>query len=60
MKYIDKGIVYVPINKNTTKEEIELLKTQHPNKTTVFLRSGDENMQKILLNFIVPRWHNML
>ncbi len=55
MKYLDKGIVYISINKDTTKEEIEDLKLQHPNKTTIFLRSGDENMQKILLNFIVPR-----
>ena len=39
----------------TTQEEIELLKQQHPNKTIVFLRSGIEDMQKILLNFIVPR-----
>jgi hypothetical protein len=26
----------------------------------VFLRSGKENMEKILLNFIVPRWHYMI
>jgi hypothetical protein len=26
----------------------------------VFLRSGDGDMQKILLNFIVPRWHNAI
>lgn len=55
MKFIDRGIVYIPISKDTTKEEIEKLKLQHPGKTTVFLRSGDGNMQKILLNFIVPR-----
>ena len=55
MKYLDRGIVYIPINKNTTQEEIKTLKAQHPDKTAVFLRSGDGNMQKILLNFIVPR-----
>lgn len=55
MKYLDRGIVYIPINKDTTQEEIEALRAQHPDKTTVFLRSGNENMQKILLNFIVPR-----
>jgi hypothetical protein len=55
MKYLDKGIVYIPIQKDTTQKEIEVLKSQHPNKTTVFLRSGDGDMQKILLNFIVPR-----
>lgn len=55
MKYLNKGIVYIPIKKDTTQEEIEVLKSQHPDKTTVFLRSGDGDMQKILLNFIVPR-----
>lgn len=55
MKYLDKGIVYIPIKKDTTKDEIEALKLQHQDKTTVFLRSGDGDMQKILLNFIVPR-----
>ena len=55
MKYLDKGIVYIPIHKSTTKEEMESLKSQHPGKTIVFLRSGDGSMQKILLNFIVPR-----
>ena len=55
MKYIDKGIVYIPISKDTTKEEMNELKAQHPNKTVVFLRSGEEDMKKVLLNFIVPR-----
>lgn len=60
MKYLDKGIVYIPINNNTTKEEMDKLRLEHNNKTVVFLRSGDGNMQKILLNFLVPRWHNMI
>ena len=55
MKYVDKGIVYIPISKDTTKEEMNELKTQHPNKTVVFLRSGEEDMKKVLLNFIVLR-----
>lgn len=55
MKYLDKGIIYIPINKNTTKEEMDKLRMGHQNKTVVFLRSGDGNMQKILLNFLVPR-----
>lgn len=55
MKYVDSGIVYIPIDKDTTKEEMNNLKAQHTNKTIVFLRSGDENMKKVLLNFIVPR-----
>lgn len=60
MKYLDKGTIYIPIKKDTTQEEIALLKQQHPNKTIVFLRSGTGDMQKILLNFIVPRWHDMI
>lgn len=55
MKYIDNGVAYIPIKQNTTKEEMEKLKLQHKNKTVIFLRSGHENMQKVLLNFIVPR-----
>ena len=55
MKYVDKGVVYIPIDKNTTKEEMDKLKVQYPNTTVVFLRSGNENMKKVLLNFIVPR-----
>ena len=55
MRYLDKGIIYIPINKDTTKEEMNNIKDQHKDKTVVFLRSGDINMQKILLNFIVPR-----
>jgi len=55
MKYIDKGIVYIPINKDTTKEEMYELKKQNKDKTVVFLRSGDKDMKKILLNFIVLR-----
>ena len=55
MKYVDKGIVYIPISKDTTKEEMDSLKTQHPNKTVVFLRSGDEDMKTILSKLIRAR-----
>lgn len=55
MKLLDKGIIYIPIDKHTTKEEMDEIRAKNHTKTIVFLRSGDENMQKILLNFIVPR-----
>lgn len=55
MKYLDKGIIYIPIEKNTTKDEMDKLRIEHNDKTVVFLRSGTENIQNILLNFIVPR-----
>lgn len=60
MKYLDKGIIYIPITKDTTKEEMDDLKAQHKNKTVVFLRSGIEDIKENLLNFIVPRWHDMI
>ena len=60
MKYVDKGIVYIPIKHDTTQEEINQLKEQHKNKTIVFLRSGKDDMQKNLFNFIVLRWHDMI
>ena len=47
--------MYIPINQDTTKEEIDKLKAEHQDKTIVFLRSGREDMKKVLLNFIVPR-----
>ena len=55
MKYLDRGIVYIPIKQDATKEEMNKLKDKHNDKTVVFLRSGNIDMQKILLNFIVPR-----
>lgn len=55
MKYVDRGIVYIPIGKYTTKEEMNELRSEHQDKTIVFLRSGDQDMKKVLYNFIVPR-----
>ena len=55
MKLLDKGIIYVSIDKHTTKEEMNEIRAKNNTKTVVFLRSGEEDMQKILLNFIVPR-----
>ena len=57
MKYIDKGIIYIPIDKDTTKEEMNKLKQQYSteNKTIVFLRSGGQNMKNILSELIKAR-----
>lgn len=60
MKYVDKGIIYIPIDKDTTKEAMDKLRSEHTDKTVVFLRSGDQDMKKVLYNFIVPRWHDVL
>ena len=55
MKLVDKGVIYIPINKDTTKDEMHEIRAKYHSNTVVFLRSGTTNMQKILLNFIVPR-----
>lgn len=57
MKYIDKGIIYIPIDKDTTKEEMDKLKQQYSteNKTIVFLRSGGQNIKNILSELIKAR-----
>ena len=55
MKYVDKGMVYIPIDKDTTKEEMDKLRLKYQDKTIVFLRSGNQDMKKVLYNFIVPR-----
>lgn len=60
MKLLDKGVIYVPISKNTTKEEMNEIRSNNHTKTVIFLRSGDTDMQKILLNFLVPRWRDMI
>ena len=60
MKYLDKGIIYIPIKQDTTKEEMDTIRSKHKDRTVIFLRSGYGSMQKILLNFIVPRWHDMI
>lgn len=57
MKYIEKGIIYIPIDKDTTKEEMDKLKQQYAaeDKTIVFLRSGNQNMKNILSELIKTR-----
>lgn len=55
MNYVDRGIIYIPIGKETTKEEMDKLKNQYPDRTVVFLRSGDKNMKSILSELIKAR-----
>ncbi len=55
MKYVDKGIIYIPINKDTTKAEMDDIKQKYQDKTIVFLRSGNEDIKKNILNFLVLR-----
>lgn len=57
MKYVDKGIVYIPIDKDTTKEKMDKLKTQYieQGKVVVFLRSGDKDMKTVIGELIRTR-----
>jgi hypothetical protein len=57
MKYVDRGIVYILIDKDTTKEEMAKLKTSYieQGKTVVFLRSGDKDMKTVIGELIRTR-----
>lgn len=57
MKYVDMGIVYIPIDKNTTKEEMDKLKAPYieQGKTVVFIRSGDKDMKTVIGELIRTR-----
>lgn len=57
MKYVDRGIVYIPIDKDTTKEEMNKLKAPYieQGKTIVFLRSGDKDMKTVIGELIRTR-----
>jgi precorrin-4 methylase len=57
MKYVDRGIIYIPIDQDTTKEEIDKLNASYieQGKTVVFLRSGDKDMKTILGELIRTR-----
>jgi hypothetical protein len=57
MKYADKGIVYIPIDKDTTKEEMDKLKAPYieQGKVVVFLRSGDKDMKTVIGELIRTR-----
>jgi precorrin-4 methylase len=57
MKYVDRGMVYIPIDKDTTKEEMDKLKVSYveQGKTVVFLRSGDKDMKIVIGELIRTR-----
>lgn len=57
MKYVDRGIVYIPIDKDTTKEEMNKLKDPYikQGKVVVFLRSGDKDMKTVIGELIRTR-----
>lgn len=54
MRHLDRGIVYIPINQNTTEEEMDKLKAPYikEGRTVVFLRSGKRNIKTTISNLL--------
>ena len=57
MKYVDRGIVYIPIDKDTAKEEMKKLKAPYTEqgKVVVFLRGGDKDIKTVIGELIRTR-----
>ena len=57
MKYIDRGVVYIPIDQDTTKEEMDRLKAPYieQDRVVVFFRSGDKDMKTVIRELIRTR-----
>lgn len=58
-KYIDNGIIYVPVSADATKEEVNKLIANYKstNKTIVLLRSGKQEIKPTLTELIKTRLH---
>lgn len=54
MKYIDKGVIYVPIESQEDVEKI-IANYKSTGKTVVTFKSGKQNMKDILINIIKTR-----
>lgn len=54
MNYINRGIVYIPIDKNTTKEEMDSIKATYlvKKQTVVFLRDGNQNIKRVISDLL--------
>lgn len=54
VNYINRGIVYIPIDKKTTKEEMNNIKTKYliKGQTVVFLREGNQNIKKVISDLL--------
>jgi hypothetical protein len=57
MRYVDRGIVYIPIDKDATKEEMDKIKVPYieQGRTVVFIRSGDKDMKTVIGELIRTR-----
>lgn len=54
MKYIDKGVIYVPIDPQEDVTKI-IARYKSTGKTIVILKSGKQNMKDVLTNIIKTR-----
>ena len=56
-KYIDSGIIYVPVGVDATKEEVDKLIANYKStsKTIVLLRSGKQDIKPTLTELIKTR-----
>ena len=54
MKYIDKGVIYVPVEPYEDVKKI-IASYKSTGKTIVALKSGKQNMKDILTNVIKTR-----
>ena len=54
MKYIDKGVIYVPVEPHEDVKKI-IASYKSTGKTIVALKSGKQNMKDILTNVIKTR-----
>ena len=54
VNYINRGIVYIPIDKNTTKEEMDSIKATYlvKKQTVVFLRDGNQNIKRVISDLL--------
>ena len=58
-KYINKGVIYVPVDANATKEEMDKLIDDYKstNKTVILLKSGKQDIKSTLTELIKTRLH---
>ena len=54
LKHIDKGVIYIPVYDDTSKQEISQIvnENEKSGKTVVLFRSGKNNMNNILKELV--------
>lgn len=57
LKHIDKGLIYIPVYDDTSKQEISQIVNEKSGKTVVLFRSGKNNMNNILKELVKTALH---